>query len=137
MNQGMTFWNSKIIYYGPFNCELCGTPICRMGQEFGHNAFSYPDGPIYPNTEWHVHVCDPRSVLRERAHRAELKVLEKHPTAQAVFSKEQGWMIVANDSTLNLACAWPNQSSVSYCQDSASAWMAAKAIAFPDEGQEA
>jgi hypothetical protein len=30
-----------------------------MGREFGGNAFTYPDGPIYPNTEWHAHVCDP------------------------------------------------------------------------------
>jgi hypothetical protein len=55
----LTFRSSRIIYYGPHACENCGVLICRMGREFGGNAFTYPDGPIYPNTEWHAHVCDP------------------------------------------------------------------------------
>ena len=37
--------------------------ICKMGHDFGGTAFTYPDdGPIYPNTEWHPHVCDPELV---------------------------------------------------------------------------
>ncbi|HXI43889.1 MAG TPA: hypothetical protein VNH83_28160 [Bryobacteraceae bacterium] len=35
-----------------------------MGTEFGGNAFTYPEGPIYPNTEWHPHVCDPKMVAK-------------------------------------------------------------------------
>lgn len=35
-----------------------------MGTEFGGNAFTYPSGPIYPNTEWHPHVCDPKLAVR-------------------------------------------------------------------------
>ena len=58
----LTFRNSKIIYYGPHACENCGAMICKMAHEFGGNAFTYPEGPIYPNTEWHLHVCDPRLV---------------------------------------------------------------------------
>ena|ERR1700761_4123640 len=59
----LTFRNSKIIYYGPHECANCGMMICKMGHEFGGTAFTYPDdGPIYPNTEWHPHVCDPELV---------------------------------------------------------------------------
>lgn len=56
----LTFRSSKIIYYGPHACDNCGDVIVRAGREFGGNAFNQPEGPIYPNTEWHVHICDPR-----------------------------------------------------------------------------
>lgn len=56
----ITFRSSRIIYYGPHACENCGVDICKMGFEWGASAFTYPTGPIYPNTEWHVHVCDPK-----------------------------------------------------------------------------
>ena len=56
----LTFRSSRIIYYGPHACENCGALICKMAQAFGGNAFTYPEGPIYPNTEWHPHVCDPK-----------------------------------------------------------------------------
>ena len=58
--QHLSFRNSKLIYYGPHACSNCGVLICKMGHEFGGNAFTYPSGPIYPNTEWHPHVCDPK-----------------------------------------------------------------------------
>lgn len=57
----MTFRSSRIIYYGPHQCSNCGVMICKMGIEFGGNAFTYPQEPIYPNTEWHPHVCDPKA----------------------------------------------------------------------------
>jgi len=56
----MTFRSSRVVYYGPHSCENCGGMICKMGREFGGTSFSYPEGPIYPNTEWHPHVCDPQ-----------------------------------------------------------------------------
>lgn len=62
----LTFRNSKIVYYGPHACSNCGATICKMGSEFGGNAFTYPEGPIYPNTEWHAHVCDPKMVAKHR-----------------------------------------------------------------------
>lgn len=62
--QPITFRNSKIIYYGPHACENCLATICRMGREWGGNSFDYPAGPIYPNTEWHAHICDPAYVQR-------------------------------------------------------------------------
>jgi hypothetical protein len=56
----LTFRSSRVIYYGPHACENCGLMICKMGREFGGNAFNYPIDPIYPNTEWQPHVCDPK-----------------------------------------------------------------------------
>lgn len=58
----LTFRSSRIVYYGPHACPNCAVSICKMGIEFGGNAFDYPSGPIYPNTEWHPHVCDPKRV---------------------------------------------------------------------------
>lgn len=58
----LTFRSSRIIYYGPHACSNCGISICKMGHEFGGTAFTYPSGPIYPNSEWHPHVCDPKRV---------------------------------------------------------------------------
>lgn len=60
----LTFRNSRIVYYGPHACDNCGVLVARMGHEFGGNRFTYPSGPIYPNTEWHPHVCDPSEVCR-------------------------------------------------------------------------
>lgn len=60
----LTFRSSKIIYYGPHECSNCGVMVVKMGAEFGGNMFDQPDTPIYPNTEWHVHVCDPKKVER-------------------------------------------------------------------------
>ena len=70
----MTFRSSRIIYYGPHACERCGRMICKMALENGGNAFDYPDGPIYPNTEWHPHVCDPDTPKTENSARATLRM---------------------------------------------------------------
>jgi hypothetical protein len=60
----LTFRSTKIVYYGPHRCQNCGAMICKAGMEFGGTAFNYPQGPIYPNTEWHPHICDPKDVGR-------------------------------------------------------------------------
>lgn len=60
MNQ-LSFRSSRIVYYGPQICYNCGVNVCKMGHEFGGNTFNYPEGPIYPNTEWFPHVCDPKA----------------------------------------------------------------------------
>jgi hypothetical protein len=52
-------------------------------------------------------------------------VLVKHPNAQAVFSEQQGWLIVENDDTLNIACG-PRQSV--YCYTMQEAWNSASAL---------
>ncbi len=61
----ITFRSSKIVYYGPHECPNCGVLIVKMGTEFGGTSFTNPDGPIYPNTEWHPHVCD-QALVRTR-----------------------------------------------------------------------
>lgn len=54
----------KAVFYGPHACEKCGVQICKMGNGFGHDAYTYPEGPIYPNTEWVPHVCRQRDIER-------------------------------------------------------------------------
>lgn len=63
----ITFRSSRIVYYGPHPCSNCGTDIAKMGNEWGGTSFTYPEGPIYPNTEWHPHVCDPEKSTYEPA----------------------------------------------------------------------
>jgi hypothetical protein len=62
----LTFRNSKIVYYGPHQCDNCGAMIVKMGVEFGGTAFNAPKTYAYPNTEWHPHVCDPAAVAKMR-----------------------------------------------------------------------
>ena len=47
----------SIIYYGPHQCATCNKRICRVEQAQGGMAFDYPEGIIYPNTNWTQHVC--------------------------------------------------------------------------------
>jgi len=49
--------DNSFIYYGPYKCEGCGRMICKLAREQGGDAFDYPEGPIYPNTNWVLHVC--------------------------------------------------------------------------------
>lgn len=84
----MTFRSSKIVYYGPYPCGNCGIDICAMGHDFGGTAFTYPSGPIYPNTEWHPHVCDPEHVKAKEGRAARDYVLGVEPDA-TVRKKEQ------------------------------------------------
>ena len=65
---GISFRSSRVVYHGPQPCENCGVSIVKMGQEFGGNAFTLPEGTIYPNTEWHVHICDPVDVKKQIGH---------------------------------------------------------------------
>jgi hypothetical protein len=62
----LTFRNSKIVYYGPHPCDNCSAMIVKMGAEWGGTAFNAPDGFVYPNTEWHPHVCDPADVVKQK-----------------------------------------------------------------------
>jgi hypothetical protein len=65
----LTFRNSKIVYYGPHACGNCGALIVKAGTEWGGAVFTAPEGPIYPNTEWHPHICDPVAVRLMNAKR--------------------------------------------------------------------
>lgn len=93
----LTFRNSKIIYYGPHACENCGAMIVKMGAEWGGTAFTNPDGPIYPNTEWHPHVCDPKLVRSRKSMSAASRVLEDFPLAEAVLVNQLGFVILGEE----------------------------------------
>lgn len=73
----LTFRNSKVVYYGPHACENCGAMIVKMGHEFGGNSFNQPDGPIYPNTEWYPHVCDPKRMKPPMTMREVMDIVQK------------------------------------------------------------
>lgn len=93
----ITFRNSKIVYYGPHQCENCGVNIVKMGREWGGTAFTNPDGPIYPNTEWHPHVCDPQLVRDRAAFVAGARVGQDFPQAHAQKIGELGFVILGED----------------------------------------
>lgn len=46
------------VFYGPHPCKACGKTITKASHHQGGEEFDYPDGPIYPNTEWRRHDCD-------------------------------------------------------------------------------
>lgn len=62
----ISFRSSSIVYYGPQECYNCGEMVVKAGNEFGGTIFSHPTEPIYPNTEWRPHVCDPMVVRKRR-----------------------------------------------------------------------
>lgn len=93
--RAITFRSSLIIYYGPHACSNCGALICKMGHEFGGNAFNYPTGPIYPNTEWAPHVCNPATRINHTA-----------LTGQ-IGSGHAPDPICANSLTLGINTPWP------------------------------
>jgi len=94
MGQLMTFRNSKIVYYGPYTCENCGMLIVKMGNEWGGTSFTNPEGPIYPNTEWHPHVCDPVLVHQRKGMSASSVVTMDFPKAHAVMVGRLGFVIL-------------------------------------------
>ncbi len=90
----VTFRNSKITYYGPHPCSNCGVLVAKMGDEWGGTAFTYPSGPVYPNTEWHPHVCDPFDARAKRGKAAREIVRRKWTEAHPIRIKELGWVIL-------------------------------------------
>jgi hypothetical protein len=49
-------------FYGPHDCFSCGRKICKASNQEGGESFDYPEGPIYPNTQWNRHNCIPQAV---------------------------------------------------------------------------
>ena len=45
------------VFYGPHPCARCGAMIAKASYTQGGEEFDYPDGPIYPNTDWRRHNC--------------------------------------------------------------------------------
>ena len=111
----ITFRNSKIVYYGPHTCPNCGVLIVKMGTEFGGTAFTNPEGPIYPNTEWHPHVCDPALVRTRKGLSAQSRVLIDFPQASALKIGHMGYVILGeslsqNPVSVSVLCVSMNQS---------------------------
>jgi hypothetical protein len=90
-----TFRDQRIVYYGPHTCDNCGQNIVKMGREFGGNAFNQPDGPIYPNTTWRPHVCDPKRVRERIGGEAEIAVKMNWPNANVFKVGELGYVVLA------------------------------------------
>jgi hypothetical protein len=94
----ITFRSSRVLYYGPHDCSNCGILIAKMGDEWGGTAFTYPSGPVYPNTEWHPHVCDPFEVRNKQGREAREQQLKAWPLAHAVRIREDcGWVIASGN----------------------------------------
>lgn len=90
----LSFRSSRIVYYGPHPCENCGVLIVKMSPESGGNAFTAPEGPIYPNTEWHVHVCDPADVYVRKGTEARDFIRRVNGHAYAVRTS-LGWVVIS------------------------------------------
>lgn len=106
----LTFRNSRIVYYGPHECSNCGILIAKMGDEWGGTAFTYPSGPVYPNTEWHPHVCDPFEVREHAGRKAREEQLKAWPSACPVKVKEVGYVIASGN--INVDSSQPNGPSL-------------------------
>jgi hypothetical protein len=121
----ITFRNSKIVYYGPHTCENCGVLIVKMGTEWGGTAFTNPEGPIYPNTEWHPHVCDQQLVRQRKGMSAASRVREDFPNAHAVMLNGCGFVIVGEECNPQHPQALVVSANSTYCDTEDGAWISA------------
>jgi hypothetical protein len=121
----VTFRNSKIIYYGPHTCENCGVLIVRMGTEWGGTAFTNPEGSIFPNTEWHPHVCDQALSRMRKAKSAATRVCEDFPLAHAVLLNGMGFVILGEPCSPSSEHALVISQNMNFHDTEESAWMGA------------
>lgn len=120
----ITFRNSRIVYYGPHSCSNCGIDIVKAGTEFGGTAFTNPSGPIYPNTEWHPHVCDPASVKKNLGASAQNRVQIDYPNAHAFKVAELGYVILGEEmhpSSAKALCLVVSANQT-FCDTESAAW---------------
>lgn len=138
-HKNLTFRSSEIAYYGPYNCPYCDVLICCMAKDQGGNSFTYPEGPIYPNTIWNSHICNPEAVFATRVTKAKTFVLKKYPNATANFNEERKhWDVFKNDSTMSSfnSAAYVTQLGTAniWCMTEADAWIvAAESLGFGGE----
>jgi hypothetical protein len=91
-----------------------------MAHEFGGTAFTYPSGLIYPNTEWHPHVCDPHSVHTYKAACAKEYVRHFKPDARTVRTElglSENWEVISEEEFLT--------PKTTHYMDEAGAWIGA------------
>lgn len=98
----LSFRNSGVIFYGPHPCENCGQTICKAGDEFGGSSFTYPKGPIYPNTEWHPHFCNQADVREQRGKEAQSTLVGAKNFRYAVPLKWGDGFVISGDGTRDL-----------------------------------
>lgn len=125
MGNLITFRNSKITYYGPHSCENCGVEIVKMGTEWGGTAFTNPSGPIYPNTEWHPHVCDPSLVRQRRGTSAASRVREDFPQAVSVMVNQMGFIVLGEQCSIDSQHALVISANQTFATTEDGAWMSA------------
>ena len=66
-------------FYGPHECPKgCGKTVCRAALEQGGMMFEYPEGIIYPNTNWVQHVCNGADSAAPNDSGASCQVCGKH-----------------------------------------------------------
>jgi len=121
----ISFRNSKIVYYGPHSCENCGVQIVKMGREWGSTAFTNPEGPIFPNSEWHPHVCDPALVKQRIGSAARARVIADYPAAVPMKIGNMGYIIVSEVCAPNLKTAHAISCNQTFCDTVESAWESA------------
>jgi hypothetical protein len=73
-----------------------------MGTEWGGTAFTNPQGSIYPNTEWHPHVCDPDFVKQKLSIAAANRVANDFPQAHAKQIGQLGFVILGEEIPPNV-----------------------------------
>lgn len=47
----------KLQFVGPRACPICQRPVVAAATEETVLVFDIPEGQIFPNTEWEVHLC--------------------------------------------------------------------------------
>jgi hypothetical protein len=92
----LSFRNSKIVYYGPHPCDNCGITICKAGPEYGGSSFTYPSGPLYPNTEWSPHFCNPQDVFVLGAKLKRDAILPTYPESGPALVASLGYVILCD-----------------------------------------
>jgi hypothetical protein len=59
---GLRLVDQRLIFYGPHECDSCGKTIIKLAREQGGAPIDYPSGPIYPNIQWRIHICEAADV---------------------------------------------------------------------------
>ncbi len=58
----------KGIWYGPHECNGCGTTIVKLSKEQGNISLDAPFNHHYPNFQWKKHTCKIVKNKRDRRH---------------------------------------------------------------------
>ncbi len=121
----ISFRAAKITYYGPQPCTNCGVNVVKMAERWGGTAFTYPAGPIYPNTEWPPHVCDQVFVRKMEHEKAINEVRSQWKEANSLRVEPHGFVILMNEDHGGVVATVLSPNGAFY-DDEGDAWVAAK-----------